>query len=240
MRSLLLVIPGHLGKDLGATATLDSDGVGSQLFFNELGMQQERWINLQQSIGFCLAWSLSPLRDKADVRLVVPDNSELKIYTGGMIKILDAKREVFTLKDRVDLANSMDADVIEIHNNSAPFKASGFETLCFSRENRFGETTESYQICQDIHESVVSNMRVKDRGIKPIYDYRSSKYIEREIYLLKNTKGNAIITEAGFMSSKDDLSLIDVDLDGYNEQIGACIWLGYQKWLTKRLGENNA
>lgn len=230
MRSLLLVIPGHLGKDVGATATLKSDGDGSPSFLGKL--QEERWINLQQAIGFCLAHSLSPLRIELDVRLVIPNNKDQQFFDKGLIKVYDVCKSVFGLTDRVELANRLNADVIEIHNNAAPFAASGFETMCFAKEDATGKITESYQIADAIMKSAQKNMSAKVRGTKPIYDHKKKQYIEREIYILKSTLNNCVITEAGFLSNTGDLNNIDVDLDGYNEMIGASIWLGYQEAYT--------
>ena len=74
------------------------------------------------------------------------------------------------------------------------------------------------------------NKNYKIRNIKPIYDYANQKYIDREIFLLKSTKNNCVLTESGFMSNEKDLANIDVDLDSYNEQMGASIWLGYRNF----------
>lgn len=239
MRDLLLVIPGHLGKDVGATAALKSDGIGSHLFSNTLGMQEERWINLQQAIGFCLAHALSDIKNDLKVLLVIPNNNDGFFYDKGLIKVHNFNKDVFTLKDRVDLANSMDADVIEFHNNSAPFTASGFETLCFSKEDDMGNLSESFMACEYINNSVQKNMNTKIRGTKPIYDNIKKEYIDREIFLLKSVKNISIITESGFMSSKTDLSNIDVDLDSYNEQMGASIWLGYRDFYLSQRRKND-
>lgn len=227
MRRLLLVIPGHLGKDVGATATLESDGDGSPSFLARL--QEERWMNLQQCIGFCLAHALSDIKNDLEVRLVIPKNIGFEMYDKGMIKIHKVETEIFSLQQRVNLVNNLNADVIEFHNNAAPFKASGMETLCFSKKDSKGSTSESFLISENILSSVVKNMNWKNRGVKPIFDRDQNKYIEREIFLLKSTNNNAIITEVGFLSDKKDLENIDVDLDSFNEQIGAAIWLGYRE-----------
>lgn len=231
MKKLLLIIPGHLGKDTGATATLASDGVGSLSSF-VVQMQEERWINLQQAISFCIAHATSDLKNEVEVRLVVPSNAQLGIY-GGLIKIHDMNKEYFGLEDRVKLANDLDADVIEFHNNAAPFAASGFESLCFTKENSKGIISEGYLLCQEITNSMKNNMKMKVRDIKPIFDSQKNSYIDREIYIIKNCKNMCIITESGFMTDKKELSLLDVDLDGYNEQIGASIWLGYKEFYNK-------
>lgn len=227
MKKMLLVIPGHLGKDVGASATLESDGGGSPSFLGIL--QEERWINLQQAIGFCIAHASSSLNSLLDVRLVLPRNSPLGFYKTGLINVLEFKNEVFTLQDRVNLINSMDADAIEIHNNAAPFSANGFESLCFCKENKNGVISESYRSAEFINNSVKKNMNAKIRGVKPIFNFSQNKYIDREIFILKSTNNNCIITEGGFLSDKNDLSNIDVDLDGYNEMMGASIFLGYKE-----------
>jgi N-acetylmuramoyl-L-alanine amidase len=229
MKSLLLVIPGHLGKDVGATATLDSDGDGTPSFLGKL--QEERWINLQQAIGFCVAHSSSVIRDLLDVRLVLPKS--VGFFKGGPVGVLEHRGETLTLQDRVDLINGMDADAIEIHNNAAPFSASGFESLCFCRENKIGSLSESYQIASVINNSVMRGMGAKIRGVKPIFDHSRNVYVDREIFILKSVKNNCVITEGGFLSSPSDLANIDVDLDGYNEMMGASIFMGYAEIFSR-------
>lgn len=232
MKKILLIIPGHLGKDTGATATLESDGNGSLSTF-VAQMQEERWINLQQAISFCVAHATSDLKNTLEVRLVIPSNKLLGIFESGLIKVHDFGKEYFGIEDRVKLANDLNADVIEFHNNAAPFAASGFESLCFTKEDKNGIIAEGYLLCQEITNSMKNNMKIKTRDIKPIFDSKMNKYIDREIYIIKNVKNMCIITEAGFMSDKKEMSNLDVDLDGYNEQVGASIWMGYREFFNK-------
>jgi N-acetylmuramoyl-L-alanine amidase len=234
VQRLLLVIPGHLGKDVGATATLKSDGDGSPSFTSVL--QEERWINLQQAISFCIAHKMSSLKTELKVMLVVPNNQKLKIFDKGMIDVYDFKKDYFGLEDRVKLANDLNADVIEFHNNSAPFAADGFETLCFAKTDPSGSLSEGFRIAESILNQAGALVGCKKRSVKPIYSHELKKFIDREIYIIKNVKNNCVITEAGFMSSNKDLTNIDVDLDGYNEQIGAAIWSGYEAVYKQIVG----
>lgn len=223
MKELLLVFPGHLGKDSGAVTH-------SQDMFGKETEQEERYINLQQAISFVLASRLAPsLNYPKIVKLVVPQYVRRTMLCGGLIDVYDYQKDTLTLEDRVVLANSLDADVIEIHNNSAPFEASGFESLCFCKEDGSGKVSESFIISSKIQETVASLLKCKIRGTKPIYDYKTKAYIDRELYILKAVKNNAVITESGFMSNKKDIGNIDVDLDGYNEQMGVAMWLGYKE-----------
>lgn len=221
MRPTLLVVPGHLGKDVGATATLPSDtSPGGPLVDS---MQQERWINLQQAVSACVAAAVAPATG-VRARLVVPLGVD--VHEGGMVDVLRYPRAFFGLEDRVRLANELEADVVEVHNNAAPFAASGFETLCFSRTDAAGAVSESYRLADAIMQQATDRLRVKARGVKPIYDRVQGRYVEREIYILKAVKHTCVITEAGFLTDRGDLSRVDADLDGYNEQVGAAIWLG--------------
>jgi len=216
MKKTLLIIPGHLGKDTGAVVELDGKTI------------EERWVNLQQCIGFCIAHESSIYKNLVDVKLVVP-NGEVK---GGLIDVLNVNKGYFNLIDRANLANEMDADVIEIHNNFASFRAKGAEVLCYSLTDKDGKYSDGALIAEKIL-TELQKLGIKYRGVKPIYDREKKEYVGRQLYLLRKTKNMALITEAGFMSNPEEIKLLDIDLDAWNEQIGALIWSGYIKHILE-------
>ena len=224
MKDVLLVIPGHLGKDSGATASYDGGGTVSISV-------EERYVNLQQAIGLCLAHSVSPLKASKKVVLALPRQQGIEFYKNGLINVYVHDREYFGLTDRVALANDIDADVIELHSNSAEFSASGFEVLCYS-ENSNGVESKSYILSRNVMRSVKDNLNFKIRRIATSVD-KDGNLVGRDLYILKNTRNSAIITESAFMSDPNEIKLLDVDLDGFNEQMGAAIWLGYQRTVLE-------
>ena len=219
MKLHLLVMAGHLGKDSGAIAN-NGDSLCTS-------MQEERWINLQQALGFVLAHAANPFRKLVNVTLVVPKG----IIATPLIDI-DAVEEPLSLDKRVALANEMDADVIEIHNNAAPYVADGCEALCFSKYNRSGNLTESYILASNIVDEISLRLGIRKRGVFSSYDMQKEKYIGRPLHLLSATRNAAVITEAAFLTNRDELNKIDIDLDGYNETIGLCIWRAWAKTLV--------
>lgn len=199
----LLIIPGHIGKDSGAV----------------IENEQEQYINLQQAISTCCA---TKLFDKYnDISLVVPKD----IGHWKLINVIEVDLP-FTINKRISLANSMNANVIEIHNNASNNQqACGSEVLCFSQYNESGTLNIGYLTGQNILKHL-EKLGLKNRGVKPIYDRFKNIYIGRKLPMLINTRQTSIIVETGFMSNKNELSKLDVDLDGFNEQVGLAIALG--------------
>lgn len=202
IKDTILIVPGHLGKDSGAIS----------------GNQEERYINLQQSISVCIAAKAAGYNN---IKLVVP-NGEV---SGYLIDVVNVKDDNFSIADRIKLANDMNAVMIEIHNNSASFAASGSEILCFSKYDKNENLTQGYELGQNILENF-KKMGFRNRGVKPIFDRKINSFIGRKLPILMKIRKTSIIVEGGFMSNKEDLDKIDVDIDGINEQIGLAIFLG--------------
>ena len=127
------------------------------------------------------------------------------------------------------VANDMDADLIEVHNNAAPFRAHGSEVLIYSDTNEHGRESLSHQLGGNILSSIGQSIGFMVRGIVSSYDRQEKTWTGRKLPILYRTKNTAIITEAGFLTNESDLDKIDVDLDGMNEQIGAAMYLGFIK-----------
>jgi N-acetylmuramoyl-L-alanine amidase len=198
-----LITVGHLGKDTGAVSPFDAD--------DEAGIemqQQERWINLQQVLGFMSAY-LGDGGEKPDIKLAIP-----KGYIKNLCMdhaLIEVDDDNFSLKDRVDLANKLGRNLIEFHNNSAGFKAFGAEVICYS-ERSAGHTLGKLIMAQ------LELAGMKNRGVKTLEE------LGRDLYLIRKTAKVAIILEGGFLSDKRDATNIDVDLDFYNEQYGVLVY----------------
>ena len=223
MKNTILVMPGHLGKDTGAISPHEDTGSDTPC----VAPSQERWINLQQVIGFAVAHTASCLRKHVKACIAVPTD----IYARADLAGISITHGISSIASRVALANQLDADVIEIHNNAAQFNARGCEALCFSMKSNTGGISDSFRLATNTVEEI-SKMGLKSRGVFPSYDRDKRQYVGRNLYLLRATKNAAVITEAGFLTSGKDMGGLDVDLDGFNEFVGLCIWRGWAKtWL---------
>jgi N-acetylmuramoyl-L-alanine amidase len=185
--------------------------------------QEERWINTQQVIGMLCAY-LADTGPKPDIKFAVPTGQferlvpETQGDAGCIIEVGDS----FSLTARYKLANSLGRWLIEFHNNSAPFTASGAEVIAYSKSSGgYG-----------LGESVMRELKgagMKDRGVKTM------KELGRELTLLKKTAKPCIILEGGFLSSGKDMKGLDVDLDSYNEQYGVLVYRAVKSfWMARQ------
>lgn len=118
-----------------------------------------------------------------------------------------------SLDDRVDFANSLEADLfISIHGNAMPnnSKISGIETY-YTR-------TSSYSFAQVIHKKLVSLTGLPDRGIRTA-NFR----------VIKNTNMPAVLLEAGYLSNKGDLAKMSTA--GYQEQVALSVVESIKKYF---------
>ena len=210
-----LITVGHLGKDTGAVSPFDADdasGIEMQ--------QQERWVNLQQVLGFMSAY-LGDSGEKPDIKLAIPKGYIKDLCMGH--SLIEVDDQNFSLSDRVNLANNLERNLIEFHNNSAGFKAFGAEVICYS------ERSQGFQLGKVIM-SELESAGMKNRGVKTLAD------LGRDLYLIKKTAKVAIILEGGFLSDKRDATNIDVDLDFYNEQYGVLVYCAVRDfWKSNKV-----
>lgn len=211
-----LITVGHLGKDAGALSPYGADdGTGIQI------AQEERWVNLQQVIGFMCAY-LGDSGLKPDIKLAIPKGYITNLALGD--SVIEIDDDCFSLTDRVNLANIMKRSIIEFHNNSAPFKAFGAEVICYSKKSK------GYLLGQSIMNQFETH-GMKNRGVKTIDE------LGRELALISKTDVVAIILEGGFLSDKRDATNIDVDLDMYNEQYGVLAYRGVREFWKSQKGK---
>lgn len=224
----LLVIPGHLGKDPGAP-------INTHISDTHLALQEERFANLQQAAGFVLGYVAHRDANPDDVKdlsidLCLPEGLE---FYDTVLPVVRGP-EYFSINSRIDIVNSLGADVIEVHNNAVPFEARGAEALCFSKISRSGDVTWGYLLAEAMLSELTKVSGFRNRGVKPIYDRSLGRFIGRKLPILYKTRGAAIITESGFLSNVQEAAKLDVDLDYFNEQVGYLLWRGFYKaWKRK-------
>ncbi|MBI5573620.1 MAG: N-acetylmuramoyl-L-alanine amidase [Elusimicrobia bacterium] len=111
------------------------------------------------------------------------------VNTGGAQTILSRESDIYpTLADRVNAANNWSADrFISVHYNaSSDRNVNGTETLYYT----YGSET-SKDLAQKLQNRLVETLGLTNRGIKPRDD----------LYVLKNTKMPAALTESSFISN---------------------------------------
>lgn len=210
-----LITIGHLGKDVGAVSPYDSD--------ESLLPQQERYINKQQVIG-CLIAYLADESKKPNIKFAIPktnDKNEL-IYlaedlNGNDSCIIEVDGK-FNLEDRYNLANNLDRWLIEFHNNATRSQASGAEIICYNKRSK------GYDLGCYVLQSITKSGFIRNRGVK------TQKDINRNLAILTNTVNPAIILEGGFLTNRNEILNLDVDLDGFNDQYGLLVYRGIKKY----------
>ncbi len=118
---------------------------------------------------------------------------------GFQVLMVAPEAEDIPLQTRVKRANDGVADAyISIHANAYGSdwnEANGIETWVY--EN-VAEGSETWNFAESIHKKLIEAAGLKDRGMK-----RSS-----DLYVLKNTKMQAVLVECGFMTNKEEAELL--------------------------------
>jgi N-acetylmuramoyl-L-alanine amidase len=119
------------------------------------------------------------------------------------------------LEPRTALANQLNATVfVSIHANAISLsrpEVNGIETYYYG-------STAGLQLAQFIHQSLLHNLPVRDRGVR-----------EARFYVLRNTEMPAALAEVGFVTGAEDAPrLADPN---YRRQIAAAIAQGILQYL---------
>ena len=113
-------------------------------------------------------------------------------YENVSIQMSRTGDQTVSLTSRTNAANRWGADFyLSIHINSGG--GTGFETFRYSG---VGRPTSTYQ--QRIHDSIMAEITLKDRGIK-----------QANFHVLRETRMPAILTENGFIDSRNDANLLN-------------------------------
>ena len=114
---------------------------------------------------------------------------KLKEY--DCIPLITRDKDVYlSLSDRVEISNKNNCDVfISIHCNSyLDSKSNGFESFSY---------TGNSSLQKSIHTELTKVLPLKDRGMK-----------KANFYVLKHTKAKAVLLELGFISNKNDSTIL--------------------------------
>lgn len=120
----------------------------------------------------------------------------LKQYEGVKVKSIRTTDKTVSLKERTDIANKWGADLyLSIHINAGG--GTGFESFIFSN---LSDSSRTKKIQKSIHESIIKETKVNDRGMK-----------KANFHVLRETKMDAILTENLFIDNSKDYELLSDD-----------------------------
>jgi len=154
---------------------------------------------------------------EAEVNLAVALKIRDKLLSTGTTVILTRSRDInLTLKDRVDIARGIDADIfVSIHVNSItnPGTAGAISFYQSGRPNN---------LAVSIQETLVKESGAVDKGVRA-----ENFYVMRENYM------TAVLIEIGFLTNvPESLRLTD---DGYQNKVAEGISRGIINYLQSTL-----
>ena len=115
-----------------------------------------------------------------------------------------------SLEERCALANDFSSDLfVSIHRNSAGSAAQGVEIWISSDADR-----TSRKMASELLTALGSVGISSDRGVKK----GTASNSEKDYYVNKNTNMPSCLIELGFITSDEDNSLFDRNLDDYMKQ----------------------
>jgi N-acetylmuramoyl-L-alanine amidase len=128
-----------------------------------------------------------------NIVLSVAKKVKQKLESAGAKVIMTRETDVYkTLEERVQIAKNNYAELfVSIHVNSGSPAASGTETYYDTSKNPNGY--ESYLLAKAIHEQIVDNAGMKNRGVK---DYH--------FYVVRNNNVPSVLVELGFITNSSD------------------------------------
>ncbi len=132
-----------------------------------------------------------------DITLDVALRVKGQLEAAGLNVIMTRTSDVYpTLKERVEMANNSSADLyVSIHVNAMDNKdeIDGAQVY-YHKDSEFGKKLAKY-----VYESIIEHTSLTRRGIQD----------GSSLYVLKNTKMPAILTEGGFITNQEDREYIN-------------------------------
>jgi N-acetylmuramoyl-L-alanine amidase len=202
----ILIDPGHGGHDSGAVVSTGA------------GFLAEKDINL--NVALILEAIFRTHGDRYDVGL-------------------SRKADVYVpLQTRTWIANREKAYLLSIHCNAVTDpQAHGTEVWSFAKyahlnkqptiepgKQEYIVLSQGYMWARTVGQEIAKETGLKWRPRKYIYDREKGEYIDRKLYILRKTTKPAILVECGFLTNPDESEGLDIDLDGFNENIAVAIF----------------
>lgn len=136
-----------------------------------------------------------------EVVLEVALEAEKLLQEAGFRTYMTRRDDTFvTLQDRAAIANQMNADIfVSVHANAAPRSdLKGVETLYYPSENSPTDFRDNLRLAEIFQEEMVRTLNASSHRINA----------RDRLYVLRETKMPAIITEIGFLTNPEEERLL--------------------------------
>lgn len=164
----------------------------------------------ESDINLGVTLSLNSLMRFLGQNTVLTRSEDKAIYSDGANTLREKK--VSDLKNRVSVVNSTpNAVLVSIHQNSLPSAPSVHGAQVFYGSRQYSDTL-AVSVQSALNQSINSGNEKHEKQISPT------------IYLMKNANCPAVLIECGFMSNREEVSLL-LD-EGYQKKLAAAIAAG--------------
>jgi len=174
----------------------------------------------EKDINLAIALFLKGVLEDNDCEVVMTRETDTGLYNED-----DKRKKAADLRKRVELMNSENPDaIVSIHQNSFTKESSKGAQVFYQASSEEGKKFADImqaQLASDLDES---NKRVA----KPNADY----------YILKNSKGVAIIVECGFLSNPQEAQML-VSSD-YQKKVAEAVAKGILSYLAGKGAQEEA
>ena len=163
----------------------------------------------EADLNLKIALKLQNLLEQSGTTVILTRSDDSSIYE--IDKKTLSQKKVSDIKNRVKIGNESEADIfISIHMNKIPqVQYSGWQTF-YNIKNKNSKT-----LSESIQNSLNENIHKEN--------HRLAKAIDN-VYIVKNVEIPLALVECGFLSNKDELSLLIQD--DYQNKLAYGIYVG--------------
>lgn len=172
-------------------------------FTNRDMRYQEKLIVIDPGHGGKDPGAVSPNLGMTEKEVVLEVSKELEklLQEAGFRTYMTRRDDTFiSLQDRADIANRLNADIfVSVHANAAPRSdLKGIETLYYPSENSPTDFRDNLRLAEIFQEEMVRTLNASSHRINA----------RDRLYVLRETKMPAIITEIGFLTNPEEEKLL--------------------------------
>lgn len=128
-----------------------------------------------------------------------------------------------TLQDRVGVANQLKGDLfVSVHANAVGrAEVNGIENLYYPSENNPNDSRDNKRLAQIFQTEMTTRLGAHSRGIVP----------REQIYVLRETKMPAVLTEMGFLTNPDEEKKLSTD--AYRQRVAESLFNSIVKYFEE-------
>jgi len=170
----------------------------------------------EKDINLKIALYLKAVLEDQDCEVVMTREADTGLYSES-----DSNKKIADLKKRVELMNTENPDaIVSIHQNSFTQESSKGAQVFYQSSSEEGK-----KFAEIMQKALAEGLDADNkRAAKPNSDY----------YILKNSKGTAIIVECGFLSNPQEAQMLTDD--NYQKKVAETIAKGVLAYLENRPG----